>query len=201
MQKGGEKTKPKCPRQADGRAATKKMILKDVLSAALTYVGADADILNEEDCMQDDDVRLMVKCTGFAMDEIASEYLQAVHCESVVSSGKKLDYADFTKQPLRVKKVSRDGKSVRFKARASYAEVDEDGVFEVEYTYLPEHPSLLTDSVQTPLPVPVKSLALGAAAQYCLITGRYEQSVALSDMFAEDMRTQARPYKAFKWKR
>ena len=40
-----------------------KMTLKEVLSAALTYVGMDADILDEENALQDEDVKLLIKCT------------------------------------------------------------------------------------------------------------------------------------------
>ncbi len=177
------------------------MTLKDVLSAALTYVGMDADILDEEGASADEDVKLMVKCTGFALDEISSEYLPIECVQQVTSQDKKVNYSALYHQPLRVKKVSRGGKSVPFKARPGYIEVEEDGTFLAEYTCLPDHPSAFTDEVTLALPVPVKTVALGAASQYCLITGRYEQSSVLSQMFAEDMRTQARPYKGCEWKR
>ena len=117
------------------------------------------------------------------------------------SDGKKLRYSDFSNMPLRVKKVGRGGKSVPFRARPGYIEVKEDGVFGVEYTCLPAHPSAFTDAIVLAYPVPVKTVALGVTSQYCLITGRYEQSTVLSGMFTEDMRTNARPYRSFDWKR
>ena len=184
-----------------GDGQKQKMTLKEVLSVALTYVGMDADILDEENALQDEDVKLLIKCTGFAIDEISSEYLPIACFEEVESDGKKLRYSDFSNMPLRVKKVGRDGKSVPFRARPGYIEVKEDGVFGVEYTCLPAHPSAFTDAIVLAYPVPVKTVALGVASQYCLITGRYEQSTVLSGMFTEDMRTNARPYRSFDWKR
>lgn len=177
------------------------MTLKEVLSAALTYLGMDADVVDGEDAMQDEDVKLLIKCTGFTLDEMAAEYLPISEKESVTSQERRLVYSQLSNQPLRIKNVSRGGKNVEFTAHPGYAEVEEDGTYEVEYTCLPPHPSALAAEVVTALPVPVKSVALGVASQYCLITGRYEQSGVLSEMFSQDMRTQARPYRGFKWKR
>lgn len=58
LRKAGKKITLKRFRKArDGQQ--QKMTLKEVLSAALTYVGMDADILDEENALQDEDVKLL----------------------------------------------------------------------------------------------------------------------------------------------
>lgn len=175
------------------------MTLKDILSAALTYMGMDADVLEGESPLQDDEVKLLVRCVGFTLDEIAAEYLPLTACEQLEASGKSIAYSAFAFQPLRIKKVSREGKTQDFVQRADCVQVACDGAFEVEYSYLPPHPSALTDGALTALPLPAKTVALGVCSQYCLITGRYEQSGVFSGMFTEDMRTQCRPAAAVRW--
>ena len=175
------------------------MTLKDILSAALTYMGMDADVLEGESPLQDDEVKLLVRCVGFTLDEIAAEYLPLTACEQLEASGKSIAYSAFALQPLRIKKVSREGKTQDFVQRVDCVQVACDGAFEVEYSYLPPHPSALTDGALTALPLPAKTVALGVCSQYCLITGRYEQSGVFSGMFSEDMRTQCRPAAAVRW--
>lgn len=164
------------------------MTLKQLLSAALTYLDLSDAVLDEQDALEVGQVKLLAKCAEFALDETAAEYLPIVRSEKLSASGKKIDNSLFSLQPLRVKKVGREGKTRKFRQRADCVEVEEDGEYEVEYTALPSRAQTLGSEVMTALPVPEKSLALGVCAHYAAVTGRYEQSRVFRQMFSEDMR-------------
>ena len=61
----------------------------------------------------------------------------------------------------------------------------------VKYSYMPVDIEIDEQCPVSPL-VSAKTLALGICAEYTLIQGMYEQSVAYSTRFKEDMRTDVR---------
>lgn len=166
------------------------MTTREIIESAVTYLGLSGSV--GSDGGQSEDRQLLLKCVRIILDEIATEYLPIkVSQEAEVVDG-KIEFANLLRQPVRIRRVRKDGKDVRFCNTPSAVQVDAEGTVSVEYNAFPATAASEDETVETGAPLAVKSVAAGVCSQYCLVRGMYEQSLSFSEMFKEDMRTACR---------
>lgn len=168
------------------------MKVEEVINAALAYLG-DSERDAGRDKAADDKVKLLERCVNIMLTEIAQEYLPLEdECEVVAKDGR----FSFEEVPRRVMKImsvkNKDGREVRFRQRPFSCVVNEDGRLHVTYRYLPAVVGTGDDCEADPA-VSEKTLALGVCAEYCMISGMYEQSEGFAERFRQDMRACVRP--------
>lgn len=168
------------------------MKLEEVINAALAYLGEE-DYEVGRDKAADDKVRLLVRCANIMLTEIAQEYLPLTDdCEVTAKDG-RFSYEDVPRRVCRITSVKdKDGAAVRFCQRSFSCNVSKDGRLKVEYRYLPATVGIGEDCDVDPS-VSEKTLALGTCAEYCMISGMYEQSEGFAERFRQDMRACVRP--------
>lgn len=168
------------------------MKLEEVINAALTYLGEN-DYEAGKDKAQDDKIKLLVRCANIMLTEVAQEYIPlADECEVSAKDG-RFSYEEVPRRVCRIISVKdKDGNNVRFRQRSFSCNVNKDGRLTVEYRYLPETAAIGDDCDIDPS-VSEKTLALGVCAEYCMISGMYEQSEGFAERFRQDMRSCVRP--------
>ncbi len=167
------------------------MKLEEVINVALTYLGEE-DYDAGKDKAQDDKIKLLVRCVNIMIAEIAQEYFPLEDETQVTAVNGSFSYADVPRRVLRIVSVKDGDSPVRFRQRPFSCVVNKDGRLNVRYRYLPES-AAIGDECEVDPSVSAKTLALGAAAEYCMINGMYEQSEGFAERFRQDIRTSMRP--------
>lgn len=171
------------------------MQLIQALEYALTYLGDEDPTVTVAATMHPDrKLSLLLQCANMVRKEIAFEYLPLVATETVEHTQDAFSYDALSHRVLRILQVqdANRGIRLRFRMHPDRCEVPASaGKLVVQYQYQPEDISF-TDDCGLPPSVTARTLALGIAAEYCLIQGMYEQSVLFSDRFADDMRSASR---------
>lgn len=168
------------------------MKLEEVINTALAYLD-EGDHDAGRDNVEDDKIRLLVKCANIMLTEIAQEYLPLEdECEVTAKDG-RFSYEDIPRRVSRIMTVKDEkGTSVSFRQRSFSCAVGKNGRLKVVYRYLPAAVALGDDCDVHPA-VSEKTLALGTCAEYCMINGMYEQSEGFAERFRQDIRTAVRP--------
>lgn len=128
------------------------------------------------------DAGMLTQCARRALDEIAAEYFPLVERETLTPTEGKLPFDRFSRTPLRVYGVTRNGRAVAYGYYADGLTVEGGGACSVTYGYLPAgddaavHPS-----------VPVRTAAYGAAAEYCLLNGLYDDAAMWDKRFRDSL--------------
>lgn len=153
---------------------------RDVLCSALRLIGRESIALDIEDdgypSGEEYDVACtLMYCISATADEVARYYLPLVRTQTLSSDDGLYSFSDFEKEPVRIIKVTSGGRPVKYSLYTGYLKTAAKSI-EVEYYYTPGKFLYPEDEWQ---PVEMDNgdvIALGAAAEYCLICG--EASVA-----------------------
>ncbi len=170
------------------------MQLKEAIQICLTYLGDEDANINTQTA-QHPKLKLLVNCANLVIKEIVGEYLPLIEEEEVEVKDGKIYYEELTHKVLEVRKVEDldSGLPSDFYHTPTYCKVVNNGVKRagIVYSYTPLDIDIEEECPLPPL-VSAKTLALGICAEYSMIFGMYEQSVAYSDRFKQDMRTAVR---------
>lgn len=171
------------------------MKLDEVIKAALVYLN-ETDYASGSDRSGDEKIKLLSRCVNIMLTEIAQEYLPLTdECEVTAKNG-VFSYEELPRKVSRILSVKDEkGNKVNFRQRSFSCKVTKDGRLKVEYRYLPAEAVCGEDCDVDPA-VSEKTLALGACAEYCMISGMYEQSEGFAERFRDDMRAAIRPVKS-----
>lgn len=168
------------------------MKLEEVINAALTYLGEDGYDVGK-DKAEDEKIKLLIKCVNIMLTEIAQEYLPLTDECKVIAKDNRFYYDEVPRRVLRITSVKdENGVKVKFMQKSFWCNVGKNGALTVEYRYAPATVATGDDCDVDPR-VSEKTLALGACAEYCMISGMYEQSEGFAERFREDMRACVRP--------
>jgi len=130
----------------------------------------------------DPTVLALVQCLNNVLEEIATEYIPFVKTETVALTDGRAEYTAFDNQVAEIIKVNTMGRTCKFLCYPSYVEVDtKESSADITYHYLPD-PVTVTGSVGY-LKLTPRLLALGLAADYALVVGRYEESVQFDKQY------------------
>ena len=168
------------------------MKLEEVINTALAYLGENGYDIGK-DKAEDDKIRLLVKCANIMLTEIAQEYLPLSDECRVVAKNNRFYYDEVPRRMLRITSVKdENGAEVKFMQKSFWCNVRKNGALVVGYRYVPATAEIGDDCDVDPR-VSEKTLALGTCAEYCMISGMYEQSEGFAERFRQDMRSCTRP--------
>ena len=156
------------------------MKVKDVVCAALRFVGREdvASSLSAGSELSGEAAQAaqtMLFCFNAAEDEVARMYFPLKAEQTLSSSSGMYDYGDFSRPPVKIKRVTDGKKNLKFELFPQYMRVDCKKIT-VSYTYSPNRKTMEEESEYSALAVGETLLAYGAAAEYLLINGEAEAS-------------------------
>lgn len=170
------------------------MQLKEAIQICLTYLGDEDASINAQTA-QHPKLKLLVKCGNLVIKEIAAEYapLIAEEVVDVVDGEIRLDSLLHRASQIRKVVDEASGLESDFYYTPTACVLSNKNVKRaaVKYSYMPLEIDIEEECPISPI-VSAKTLALGICAEYSMISGMYEQSVAYSDRFKEDMRSATR---------
>lgn len=153
------------------------MKVKDVIVSTLNILGrtelaAALSARSTLDSEGTETVNTLLYCFNAVEDEVARKYAPLTCEDTMVSLSGQYIYTAFLHSPVKITRVLADGAEVGYVLYAEYMRVDAKRVT-VEYEYAPKKKKI-TDDSDFGEDVGERLLALGAAAEYCLINGEVE---------------------------
>ncbi len=155
------------------------MLVKDVIISALNILARTdlSEALSEGGIPEGEGgetVETLLYCFNAVEDELARRYVPLSAKEELRSYLGKFKYSDFSHSPVKIKRVLVGGKEADYEQTPQYIAVNADTVT-IEYEYAPSKKTLDgTSDFKTE--VGERLMALGMAAEYCLINGEIEAS-------------------------
>ena len=163
----------------------------DIITYSLRLIGRPQliphirDTSNAGDEDSDDVIETLLYCFNAVEDELARKYVPLVACEEMVSDDNRFYYSEFKHSPLKIKKVTVDGKSVAYKLLAKFMEVEANRV-KVEYEYAPTR-KRVDDNSDFGEEVGEYIISLGIAAEYSVINGEAEMADRWEQKYREKL--------------
>ncbi len=173
------------------------MKLKTAISDAAVMLGLDdavAALEGEEGGEETNaEISRLVRCANLVIAELAADVVP-LKTKERLELNPSLDYSKFAKTPLDVYSVTaKNGGKVRFREYYDRLEVDENGVYDVEYSYMP---SFVGKEDEIPFPaLPPFVLAQGTAREYCVISGMTSEADVWDQRFNASVNARVRPKK------
>jgi hypothetical protein len=170
------------------------MTVKNILKKIAAILGLNID-LDAADATENKDAALLIKCLDLVCGEIAAEYFPSVYEEDISFNGKGFAvYSAFSKPPLYVVSLRRNGQNVKYTAFADsiYAENIANMRLTVRYAYAHEEISGLTSRIALNPAITERILVMGTIAEYCLINGMFNENVMYDARYRESLRATVR---------
>lgn len=176
------------------------MQVENVIKQALLRLGIDdryaMDNLPEDDSV----INALIRCINVVISEIASDYIEVRKVEKFTITSGVILYDNFAERLINVRKVTGDGGGkVVFKLYPSYLKVEAIGDVVVEYCYLPKTVGL-GDSIELSPKVTELLMLNGVLGEYCMINGRYEDSMIYDKRYREMLKIATLPTREIKLK-
>jgi hypothetical protein len=169
------------------------MEVKDIIIYSLRLIGRVdiADLLENGGELTDENqevVTTLVYCFNAVEDEVARSYIPLKIVESVQVVSGSAYYSLFKRTPVKIKRVSVNGKEVDYKLFPLYMTVNESEV-EVEYEYSPSKKSLNGVSDFSDGTLGAYAFACGTASEYCFINGEADAGEIWEKKYREEIDT------------
>lgn len=149
------------------------------MSLAAFYLSLD-NVFDDEAAL-----KKLLKCANLVRAEIASDYFPLITAETVSSVDGIISMYSLMRRPVDVKRITKGGKAVKFKV---YPDIIKTvpGEAEIEYSYMPEDAGLHGDAGFSDK-IGARVLACGTAAEYCLITGLFEEAALWEKRYKDSL--------------
>lgn len=162
-------------------------IIKDVanllqLSDVLDF-DFETDTLSNESELTQRDINLIVKCLNQVLTRIATEHFEFLKKESITINNGSFNLSNLTEQFYKIKSVN---KNKKFKVVDGKLIVDEDGTYEVVYSYIPEEFEI-GDEFDFCENLSKFAICYGICSEYCLILGDFAQSETWESKFENSL--------------
>lgn len=173
------------------------MTVKEVLTVAADCLGREDLIsvfekeeggLSEEERKERD---ALLRCFNFVENETALDYCALKKEETVEVTENKIFYSKLSHAPVNIRRVVCGGYLARFAAYPAYILVSDGwiGNATVVYDCIPSaKTSLAEESELTGNGVSARLLALGVAAQYCLVNGETGRAAVWDKKYRDALR-------------
>ena len=152
---------------------------QDIIELASKLLNIQKDVIGDE---QDAGViSLMTTALNNVISEIAEEYIPFIKSENAKCVDGQILYdtlSESVKEIIIVKK----GSKVKFKPLHKGIKLNEDGEYEVTYSYIPKKIEF-GDEIDFPAGVTERTVACGVAGEYALMCERYEECVNYDNKF------------------
>ncbi len=167
------------------------MKVKDVIISALNNLGRQsvADTVSSDGTLDGEateTVNTLLYCFNAVEDEVARCYLPLRTEQKFTSSVGQFAYTKFSKTPVRIRRVLKDGKEIPFKLYPLYLGADATEVT-VEYEYSPSKKALADTSDFLQGVIGEYAFACGVAAEYCLINGEVEAAELWENRYRQEI--------------
>lgn len=121
-------------------------------------------------------------------DEIARDFIKLTRCEDFSVVDGEIKLKKFSDNPLKIISVKSMGGDVVSAKIYPDKIITDLSQASVEYVYSPPKRQLDDECDFTYSEIGYRVLGLGTAAQYCLISGMYEEAVIYNDKFIDAMK-------------
>lgn len=154
------------------------MTVKECVLEAAALVGVYEtvkDYLDEQSEEGAEDARKLIRCFNHVENELALDYLPLYFEEEVETETGAVYYSELQKAAVRVLAVTDAwGNETAFTLFPEYAKTTA-GKIRIRYTYTPEE-KLIGDESDFLLYASKRMFGYGMAAEYCLLTGLFEEA-------------------------
>lgn len=175
------------------------MKVEDILTEVLVRLG-DKDKYDINNLPHDDsEINTIIKCINMIISEIASDYIPVETEEEVEVVNGVIPYEILSKRLINLKNISKNTSKIGAKMYPEHIAVKADGIVKVNYLYLPEEVKL-GDKIELSPKVTVMLLTYGVLGEYCLLQGRYEDSMLFDKRYREMLKIACRVTKEIKLK-
>lgn len=151
----------------------------------------------EEKEQSEKELSLLLRCMNLVSNEIAADYFPLKATETLTAAEGSIQYTDFSKTPLDIYSVRKEGAACPFKLYPTEL-VTGEGEFTVDYTYLPKKAELLEELDFSEGKINRRIMAYGLAAEYCLICGMYEEAIIWDKRYKDSLKAAARTLRSFR---
>ena len=174
------------------------MLVSDIVKTALSLVGREdaAAAIDggeyEADSSLLQAVRTMLYCANAVEDELARGAFPLEREEVLNAVNGRIYYVNFYRTPVKILSVKSGDKKIAYKMSLEYLETNGRNPT-IKYIYCPEKKELDGESEYDGYPVGERLLAYGAAAEYCLIEGAFEEAENWEKRYREEVE-RVRPF-------
>lgn len=148
----------------------------DIINSGV-FMQTEQNRLVDDEIQSNRELRLLLRCVNLVVKEVACDYIPLIHTQTLTASDGKIPYSQFEKTLLEIKRVkNQKGEDVRFFTLPEYMAV-EDGVYEVSYAFIPRDKEFFDDLDFAGTKASDRVFAYGAAAEFCLISGMYDEAL------------------------
>ena len=158
------------------------MTLRDIVSKAALMIGVIVDF-----SAQGEEQTLFTLAGKDLLLRVSGELADVRAKEKVYSNNGTIPYSALSKSVKRVISVKKDGVVKKFFETSAGVEVEEDGLYEVVYSYLIDNVNLAS-TVDLPPRFNVYVLATGTVSDYCLKKGLYAEGQLFDERFVKALK-------------
>ena len=159
------------------------MTMNEIVTLAAFYLQFE-DVLNGGPAGEETTAKLL-RCANLVRAEIASDYFPLLTTETVSSADGTILPASLEKRLIDVKRITRNGNAVAFKVYPAAIRTV-SGEVEIEYSYMPDDAEIGDDAGFFDK-ISARTIAYGAAAEYCLVAGLFEEAVIWEKRFKDSL--------------
>ena len=166
------------------------MNLKDVIKLSAVYLGRenvlkylDGNLGSSHDVVMSQ-VDTLTRCANVVISELASTFIPLIKREKVVAINGKLYYSAFSETPLEILGMYDGEEQEEYKILPEYIEVKKT-ILTVEYKYLPPNYGLTDEIGYSEQELPLRILAYGTTAEFCLTEKSFDESVMWRKRFSD----------------
>lgn len=133
----------------------------------------------------DDDINLgveskkrkrLIDCGNTIYQELVELYIELKTKENITIVDKKIFYSVFSKKVKDIISIHKNDIKQVFKQYPTYLEIDEKGIVEIKYTYVPNELGL-SDELVLPPPYTENMLSMGIASEYFYRSGLCDEAI------------------------
>lgn len=167
------------------------MVVKDVICEVLWMVGRNdvSEDISENAPLSDEQWRMQRACLTYlnaVVDELARGYFPLEYEEDMTSSDGRFAFAEFSRTPLEIKRVTVDGQPVKWRVAPDYLLADGRNI-RVYYTYVPARLALEDELIYPDYAVSERLIEYGMLAEYYLVLGDAASSEAWENKYREEI--------------
>jgi hypothetical protein len=154
------------------------MKVKEIVDIASFYLGLDED---------DAEARAaLLRCANLVLNEIVCDYFPLRGETAAASVNGVVRFDALAERVLEIVSVESNGVRVKFKCFPGYLKAECSGTVKVNFSYVPEDRGE-NDDADVPEKIAPRLTAYGAAAEYCLLRGMFEEAVIWEKRFRDSL--------------
>ncbi|MBQ8407210.1 MAG: hypothetical protein IJY38_04750 [Clostridia bacterium] len=174
------------------------MEVKDILLKAAAQMGILDRVKGAYDngtANQDEEVQALLKCFHLVENEVALDYIPLRAEDTLISPSGTVRFSELALKPVRIISVTDEwGNSLKFKLFHDFLKT-EAGKIKILYSYLPMEKDAFGES-DFQLLLSERALSFGVCAEYCLLSGLYEQANVWQNKYKDAIKAAMRSQKS-----